>query len=136
MEKDLKSLHGKTAALLGLTYKPGTKTLRRSYPLEVARGLIEKGVAVRLHDPQAEESEIKIPNTIFSRDAYEAVSGADAIVLLTTWPEFKNLDFKRLSEKAKLGTIFFDTSNFLASKEAEIKEAGFKYKGIGRAERI
>jgi UDPglucose 6-dehydrogenase len=129
---DMGSLRGKTVALFGLTYKPGTKTLRRSYPLEVARGLAEAGATVRLHDPQAEEGEIGIPSAVFSRDAYEAALGADAIVLLTAWPEFKNLDFKRLSEKAKPGAIFFDASNFLAAKEAEIKEAGFKYKGVGR----
>ncbi len=146
LEEILGFLQGKTVALLGLTYKPGTKTLRRSYPLDVARGLIEKGAIVRLHDPQAEEEEIGlpaiaskalqagIPKTVFSRDAYEAVSGADAIVLLTTWPEFKNLDFKKLSENVKPGAIFFDTSNFLASKEADIVAAGFKYKGVGRAE--
>ncbi len=136
LEGDLESLQGKTVALLGLTYKPGTKTLRRSYSLEVARGLIAKGAIARLHDPQAEEGEIGIPEATFFRDAYEAVSGADAIVLLTTWPEFKNLDFKHLGEKAKPGAIFFDTSNFLASKEGEIKEAGFKYKGVGRAEKV
>ncbi len=136
LEKDLGSLSGKTVTLLGLTYKPGTKTLRRSYPLEVARGLIEKGAVVRLHDPQAEEGEIGIPEVTFSGDAYEAVSGADAIVLLTAWPEFKDLDFGQLSRKAKPNAILLDTSNFLAQKEMEIKESGLLYRGVGRAEKI
>jgi len=136
LEGSLGSLGGKTLVILGLTYKPGTKTLRRSYPLDVARELVSKGAVVRLHDPQAEEGEIGIRGTIFSRDAYEAVSGADAIVLLTGWPEFKNLDFGRLSKKTRLGAIFFDPSNFLASKETEIRGAGFSYRGVGRAEKI
>lgn len=136
LERDLDSLKGKTVTLLGLTYKPGTKTLRRSYPLEVARGLIEKGAIVRLHDPQADEEEIGISSTVFSRDAYEAVSGADAIVLLTAWPEFRDLDFRKLSMNARPGALFLDSSNFLASKEIEIKEAGLLYKGIGRAEKV
>lgn len=135
LEGDLGSLHDKTIALLGLTYKPGTKTLRRSYPLEVARGLIKKGAVVRLHDPQAEEEEIDIPGAVFSRDMYEASSGANAIVLLTAWPEFKSLNFKQLSEKTRPGAIFFDTSNFLASKETEITGAGLTYKRVGRAEK-
>lgn len=133
LEEGLGSLLGKTVALLGLTYKPGTKTLRRSYPLEVARGLVEKGVRVRLHDPQAEENEIGIANAAFSRDVYEAVSEADAIVILTAWPEFKELDFRRVSENARPGALFLDTSNFLASKETNITDTGLTYKGVGRA---
>jgi UDPglucose 6-dehydrogenase len=135
LEHDLGTLDGKTITLLGLTYKPGTKTLRRSYPLEVARGLVEKGATVRLHDPQADEAEIGIPDAVFSRDVYDAVLGADAVVLLTTWPQFKELDFARLSDEAKPGAIFFDTSNFLAAQEADIAAAGFKYKGVGRAKK-
>ena len=135
LEHNLGALPGKTVAIFGLTYKPGTKTLRRSYPLEVARGLIEKGVVVRLHDPQVEEGKIGIPGAVFFRDAYEAAAGAEAVVVLTTWPEFKELDFKRLGEKVKPGAIFFDTSNFLASREVDITSAGFHYEGVGRCTR-
>ena len=135
LEEKLGSLSGKKITLLGLTYKPGTKTLRRSYSLDVARGLIKKGAIVHLHDPQAEENEIGISEAVFSRDVYEAAYGADAIILLTTWSEFKDLDFKCLIGKAKSDVIFFDTSNFLSSKEMEIIEAGFTYMGVGRAKR-
>ncbi len=134
--QDLGYLQGKTVALFGLTYKPGTKTLRRSYPLEVARELLGKGASVRLYDPVADEHEIGISGVVFSNNAYEAASGSDAIVVLTTWAEFKDLDFKRLGTQAKSGAIFFDTSNFLVSKEGKIIEAGFVYKGVGRAEKV
>ena len=132
LKKYLGSLEGKTVALFGLTYKPGTKTLRRSYPLEVARGLQKDGALLRLHDPEAEEKEIGIPAVAFSRDPYETATGADAIVILTTWPVFKDLDFARLSGKAKRGAVLFDTSNFLDEKETEIRAAGFSYEGVGR----
>ncbi len=131
LAKLLGGLTGKTISLLGLTYKPGTKTLRRSHALEIAKELVVRGAVLRLHDPQAEEKEIGIP-AVFSRDVYEASRGAHAVVVVTSWPEFKEIDFSKLAASAAPGAIFFDTFNFLSSKEKAIADAGFRYIGIGR----
>ena len=71
-------------------------------------------------------------NTIFFLDPYEAAASAHAVVLITPWPEFKNLDFRKLKNKTQPPNLFFDTSNFLSDKMADIRSIGFTYIGIGR----
>ncbi|OGZ00146.1 MAG: hypothetical protein A2945_00440 [Candidatus Liptonbacteria bacterium RIFCSPLOWO2_01_FULL_52_25] len=125
-------LKGVKIAILGLTYKPGTKTLRRSRALEIAGDLSRAGAVVSLHDPAASESEIpKILNASFSRDPYVAASGAKVIVIATPWPQFKELDFVKLG-KAAPGAILFDTANLLHDKADAVRFAGLKYVGVGR----
>jgi UDPglucose 6-dehydrogenase len=129
----LGNMKGKTIAIFGLTYKAGTKTLRRSRALEVAKDLSGADALVRLHDPYADKEEIPhIANTIFFSDPYEAAENAHAVVLVTPWPEFKNLDFKKLKSVVQPPNLFFDTANFLSNKMTDISSMGFIYLGIGR----
>lgn len=128
----LGDLKGQKIAILGLTYKPGTKTLRRSRALEIATDLSNSGAVLALHDPMADESELpKIQGASFSRDPYVAATSAKVIILATPWPQFKELDFKKLGESAK-GAILFDTANLLHDKADVIRSAGMKYVGVGR----
>lgn len=125
LKSEIGVLNGARIAILGLTYKAGTSTLRRSQALEVASDLNKVGAVLFLTDPKAEREDIL-------RDPYQAAKGVKAVVLMTPWPDYKNLDFKKLAEVCGGNPLFLDTRNFLYQKEGEIVEAGFKYKGIGR----
>ncbi|MBI4994661.1 UDP-glucose/GDP-mannose dehydrogenase family protein, partial [Candidatus Peregrinibacteria bacterium] len=108
------SLRGKTVSFFGLTYKAGTKTLRRSMAIEIAKECVAAGAIVRLHDPEADIREVKeLIDTFFSKDPYETAEGAEAIVVMTPWPVFKELDFSKLAGLTKTSKILFDTTNFL-----------------------
>jgi UDPglucose 6-dehydrogenase len=133
MKDCLGDLRGKTIAILGLTYKAGTRTLRRSRSLEIATELKNLGALLRLHDPKVNKEELAESGQFdFFTDLYEAVKGSAAVIVITSWPEFKKIDFQKLAEKVSSGTIFFDTSNFLRDNEKSIKEAGFNYICVGR----
>jgi len=125
------SLQGKTLAMFGVTYKPGTSTLRRSQPLEIEKELRAAGAQLRLYDPWAKPDEVAAatPSSFFN-DPYVAAEGVDAILIMTPWRDFGSLDFKKLHAG---GTMLFDTCNILCDKEDTIKEAGFKYLSIGRS---
>ena len=132
-EDVLGNLQGKTITLLGMTYKPGTSTLRRSLPLEVASDLVARGASIKAYDPKANWSEAHLPAQFKSfANVYEAVEKANLVVLLTEWSEFKDLDFseirKRMEEK-----IFFDTKSFLINRFAEMEALGFTVLSIGRS---
>jgi len=134
LKSELGQLKGKSVAILGLTYKPGTKTLRRSRSLEVAQELNSEGANVRLYDPAADKEEVKAKLSwanVFP-NPYEATRDTQVVILMTAWPEFRNLNFGRLESLVKSPALFFDTCNFLSDKGDEIKAAGFKYLGIGR----
>lgn len=132
LEASLGDLKNKKIAVFGLVYKPGTKTLRRSRSLEIARDLSAKGATLGLYDPAVDEKELPvIKNAAFTGDPYDAAASAQAIVFMTPWPAFKNLDFKKLSERAP-GAVLLDTANLVYDKEEIIKGYGFNYRGIGR----
>ncbi len=132
LEEKLGSVKGKTLALLGVTYKSGTPTLRRSQALEVEKMLREAGATFRLYDPLANPEEVKaITPSPFFRDVYEVVQGADAALVVTPSKEFKTLDFAKLKSLMRT-PILFDTQNVLCDKEKDIKGAGITYLSIGR----
>ena len=132
-EDALGSLGGKTVTLLGMTYKPGTSTLRRSLPLEVAYDLVGKGAHIRAYDPKADWSEAQLPEHFESfRSVDQAVDRANLVVLLTEWPEFKNLNFSEILKRME-GNTFFDTKNFLLERFAEMESLGFTVLSIGRS---
>lgn len=129
----LGDLNRKVITLLGLTYKPGTPTLRRSRALEIAVLLKSAGAALKLHDPAASEAELsQFGSFEFYRDPYAATSAAEAIVLITPWLDFKNLNFQTIAKEARPNAVFFDIPNFLWDKEKDITSAGLKYFGTGR----
>jgi UDPglucose 6-dehydrogenase len=129
----LGNLSGKKIAILGLTYKPNTKTLRRSRALEVAKDLIKEGCLVSLSDPLADEAEVlRFIQARFFVDPYKAIESVDVVILITPCPDFKNLDFKKIIDQAAVGVLFFDTANLFWDKVEEMGLIGLKYIGLGR----
>ena len=133
LEEHLGTLKGKTITILGLTYKPGTRTLRRSVALEIEQDMRRSGALLRLHDPQAlPEESAQYTNSVFYRDTKQAAAGAHALVLITPWPEFRTLEFEKLGARMKPPAVFFDTCNFLYAQRDAILRSGFTYISVGR----
>jgi len=123
-------LYRKIIAVFGLAFKAGTNDVRTSLALRVIDQLQDLGAEIHAHDPQAipEAKELK-PDIEYFEDPYEAVRHADALVILTDWPEYRGLDYRRIRNLLASPNII-DGKNLL-DPEA-IKELGFKYRGIGR----
>lgn len=121
-------LSGKHVALLGLTYKPGTNTLRRSRALELASLLRCAGADVRGFDPRVDQSCAETHGLLLCNDPYQAAESADALLVMTPWPEFNSLDFVRL-RRAMRQPVLIDAHNFLDDRAARL--AGFRYSGAG-----
>jgi len=121
---------GKTIALLGLAFKPNTDDIRDSPALYIAEQLLQAGCAVRTYDPEALEESMKVvPNMVPCQDAYQTVEGADAVVLVTEWNQFRNLDFEQIRSKVK-SPIFIDLRNVYEPQR--MAEQGFYYVSVGR----
>lgn len=130
IEKILGGIEGRNIGLLGLTYKPGTSTLRRSLPLEIAKSLSDKGAKTKLFDPKADYSELATTDEFTIAENIEEVAQlADALVLLTEWEEFRMYDWANIP-KNMVGRVFFDTKNFL--DEQKMVEMGFEFHSLGR----
>jgi UDPglucose 6-dehydrogenase len=131
LEKHLGSLVGKEVALLGLAFKPNTDDMREASSLVLSARLQAAGARVRAYDPVAEQEARKLLRGVdFHSTAAAAIDGADAIVLVTEWPEFAELDLDEVAA-AMRGTLLVDGRNFL-DPEA-VKAAGLSYEGVGRA---
>ena len=127
--KLLRNEKEKTVGILGLTYKPGTSTLRRSLPLEIVNLLMKEKISVKVFDPKADYTELNSePKFIIAKDVDDVSSDVDLLILLTEWPEFKHLDWDIIKEKMKT-PIIFDTKNFLDGKI--IKENKITYYSLG-----
>jgi UDPglucose 6-dehydrogenase len=121
---------GKTIGVLGLTFKPETDDLRDAPALTILPVLHEKGARLQVHDPQGIKEAMKIcPEYDFVEDAYAACEGADAVVLMTEWNQYRALDLDRIRETMKT-PIFIDLRNVYEPKR--MQEAGFAYFGLGR----
>jgi len=132
-EQALGSLPGKVIALLGMTYKPGTSTLRRSLSLEVAEDLAKRGAVLRAFDPKADWTGARVPSGLTVCDSpYEAARGADLLTVLTEWPDFLTLDFGRI-KSAMARPVLFDTKDMLKARHGELERLGFQVLAIGRA---
>ena len=130
VKKILNSFEEKTVAVLGLTYKPGTSTLRRSLPLEIVDLLLKNNIKVNVFDPKADYSELNMKFNFLIKNSIEEVSlNADMLLLLTDWQEFKVFSWDSITKNLK-SKIFYDTKNCL--NEKKMKELGFKYYSIGR----
>ncbi len=125
---------GRRITLLGMTYKPGTSTLRRSQPVAVAKDLLAKGALVTAHDPRADWSETTPPcGLAVAESPYAAVEGADLTVLLTEWPEYRELDFARLASRMRQPLIL-DTKDFLRPRLEALAAVGLRRAVLGRGE--
>jgi len=127
-------LAGRRIAVLGLTYKPDTSTLRRSASLEVVAGLARAGAVVTASDPRADRGELSACTTFaFFEDPYDAVQDADALVLMTPWKQYKDLDFRRIKERMRRPLVF-DTANLWSA--GDLVGRGIEYLDIGRGRKV
>ena len=124
------SVAGKTIAVLGVTFKPNTDDVRESPSLVMLPGLAERGARIRAFDPAGmEEAGRILDGVVWCRDAYDAMTGADALVILTEWNEFRALDLERV--KGLLRTpLIVDLRNIY--DPGTVAAAGFRYVSIGR----
>jgi UDPglucose 6-dehydrogenase len=130
LQKHLGTLVGTTVALLGLAFKANTDDMREASSLVLAGRLQADGARVRAYDPVAEEEARKLMTGVeFASSALEAVQGADAIVLVTEWPEFAELDWSTVAATTE-GRLVIDGRNCL--DPIALRAAGFIYEGIGR----
>ncbi len=124
------SVEGKTIAVLGLTFKPNTDDMREAPSLNIISDLTAAGATVRAYDPEGmPEARKLLPQAVFCNDAYDAVTGCQAVVIVTEWNEFRNLDLKRLKSRMA-SAIMIDFRNIYDGVTASA--AGFTYSSIGR----
>jgi UDPglucose 6-dehydrogenase len=123
-------LSGKRIAVLGLAFKPNTDDMREAPSIPIVKGLLERGASVAAYDPVARDQAEQIMSGVdFAEDAYGAAEGADALVIVTEWDEFRALDLDRIAASLK-GKILIDLRNVYDRSDAEA--AGLTYYGIGR----
>jgi len=121
---------GKRVGILGLAFKPNTDDMREAPSIPIVKGLVERGAKVAAFDPVARhQAEPMLPGIEFADDAYAAADGADALVIVTEWDEFRALDLERIAASLK-GKILVDLRNVYDRGEAEA--AGLTYYGVGR----
>ncbi|MCA1654720.1 MAG: UDP-glucose/GDP-mannose dehydrogenase family protein [Sphingomicrobium sp.] len=124
------SLTGKRIGLLGLTFKPNTDDMRDSPSIPLAQALMAGGAVVAAFDPVGrEQAEPLLPGVEFAGNAYEAATGADALVIVTEWDEFRALDLGRLAMVMN-GTALVDLRNIY--DRVTVERAGLSYRGVGR----
>jgi UDPglucose 6-dehydrogenase len=126
----LEELPGRVIGLLGLAFKPNTDDMRDAPSLDIGRVLLAAGAEVRAYDPAAiERSRVLLPDVQYLKDAYEVAAGADALVLVTEWNEFRQLDMARIKQLMRRPVIV-DGRNIY--DPAAMRSLGFTYRGIGR----
>ncbi len=129
IRKELWVLRGKKICIWGLAFKPNTDDVRFAPALLIIRRLLAEGAIVQAYDPEAmEKARKELPEVTYCRDPYEAAKGAEAVVLLTEWEEFRKMDWKRLGSLVER-TLIIDGRNTLPREE--IVAHGFLYLGIG-----
>ncbi len=130
LQRHLGELAGKCVALLGLAFKPNTDDMRGASSLVLAARLQSEGAHVRAYDPIAEAQARELMAELdYAASGMDAVAGADAVVLVTEWPEFIDLDWKEVAQ-AMRGTLVIDGRNALDGDA--VRGAGLLYEGIGR----
>ncbi|WP_035713103.1 UDP-glucose dehydrogenase family protein [Azorhizobium doebereinerae] len=124
-------VRGKTAAVLGLTFKPNTDDMRESPALSIIHALLDKGMKIRAFDPEGmEEAKKLLPAAVtYTGGAYEAAEGADCLVIITEWDAFRALDFERL-RKLMTQPVLVDLRNIY--RPDEMTALGFAYESVGR----
>jgi UDPglucose 6-dehydrogenase len=123
-------LKGKTIAMLGLSFKPNTDDIREAPSLSVIKKLMREKAYIRAYDPVAmQETKKVIPGIKYCKDSYDAVKGAHALVIMTEWNQFRNLDLERIQKLLK-EPYFFDLRNVYEPQKLQKK--GFKYFCVGR----
>ena len=131
LKEELGILRGKEICILGLAFKPNTDDLRDAPSIRVIKGLLEEGARIRVFDPVAMENFKKtVPVEVaYCKNAYEAAERSDAVMLVTEWNEFRQLDLPRLKESMRV-PVFIDCRNVY--KPDRMFEHGFRYRSFGR----
>ena len=124
------SLRGKTIAVLGLTFKPDTDDMREAPSIPLVIGLLDMGAKVRAHDPAGmEQARHELPDIEYCDDPYLCARGADVLVLVTEWVQFRALDLERL--KGEMAhPIVVDLRNIY--RPEDMAALGFSYESVGR----
>jgi len=126
----LEELPGRVIGLFGLAFKPNTDDLREAPSLDIAKVLLAAGAVVRAYDPAAMEGSRRIlPDVEYMDGAYETAAGADAVVVVTEWNEFRYLDLGRVKQSMRRPVVI-DGRNIY--DPAVMRDLGFTYRGIGR----
>ncbi len=126
----LGSLRGQVIGMLGLAFKPNTDDMREAPSIEIGRALLKRGAVVRAYDPAAiEKARTIMPELDYKRNAQAVARGADALVVITEWNEFKQLDLPRLKRLMRRPVVV-DGRNIYDPEE--MRRLGFVYRGIGR----
>ena len=121
---------GKTVAVLGLTFKPNTDDMREAPSVALIAALQEAGAKIRVHDPAGMEAAKKVLRDVtYCNGPYACAEGADALVIVTEWEQFRALDFERI-KKVMAGAVVVDLRNVYPPDE--IRALGFAYHCIGR----
>lgn len=130
IREELWIMRGKKIAMLGLAFKPNTDDVRFAPSITLAQRLIKEGVAVSAYDPQAQEKAKNIiPELHYCGTAYEAAEGAEAVLIVTEWDEFRNIDWERLRSVVARPLVIDGRNMF---DEKELTSQGFQYISIGR----
>jgi UDPglucose 6-dehydrogenase len=130
IEQMVGTLEGSSVAVLGLSFKPETDDMRESPAIDIIRTLTAKGAAVRAYDPVAmEEARHCLPEISYAADEYDAIDGADVLVIITEWNQFRALDMVRVKQLLKSPRIV-DLRNIY--EPHDMLELGFEYVGVGR----
>lgn len=130
VESLLWNLRDKTIGVLGLSFKPNTDDMRFAPSIDIIKRLVSEGAKVKAYDPKAmDKAKEIIREVIYCNSAYEVASGSDALLILTEWDEFRNLDLKEIKRLLRL-PIIVDGRNIFEPKG--MAELGFIYQGVGR----
>ncbi len=124
-------LKGKTIGLLGLAFKPNTDDMRDAPSIDIARWLIELGAKVKGYDPvsMTAAGAVMLPEVKFAEDPYELAAGCDAVILVTEWNEFKQIDLERVKQLMR-APVLIDGRNVYDPET--MRTLGFRYRGVGR----
>ncbi|HEV8157683.1 MAG TPA: UDP-glucose/GDP-mannose dehydrogenase family protein [Pyrinomonadaceae bacterium] len=130
IEKLVGDLSGKKIAVLGLSFKPETDDMRESPAVDIIKELQNRGATIKAFDPVAmEEAKHSLPDIEFATDEFDAIEGADVLVFLTEWNQFRALDMEKVKRLLKSPKIA-DLRNIY--EPSDMREMGFEYVGVGR----
>ncbi len=130
VEDALWVLNGKTIGVLGLAFKPNTDDMRFAPSIDILNELLREGAKLKAFDPEAMvKAKGILPNVEYCNDMYEVAKGADALLFLTEWDEFKKIDFNKVKESMKQPVVCDGRNIF---DPAKLRQLGFNYVSIGR----
>lgn len=130
IEKLVGDIAGKRIGMLGLSFKPETDDMRESPAIDIIKAILAKGGSVKAFDPVAmEEATHYVDGIDYAADEYDAIDGADVLVIVTEWNQFRALDMERVKQLLKAPRVA-DLRNIY--EPADMKELGFDYVGVGR----